>query len=152
MFSQQLLVPGRVLGSLLMLPFNPLRCPRSKVILAPFPEWKSRCRVVNNLSKNKQRVSDLSDFNPKSVPLHRLSPRGWGLRKGVRTEKGGPSDKHAEENKNKDQTPKGQEEGVGPVIICHPATLEELMLPPGPCSQACPAPQGTLWWAPPVTQ
>lgn len=152
MFSQELLVPGRVLGILLMAPFNPLRCPRSKAILAPFPGRKSRCRTVNNLSKDKQRVNDLSDFNPKSVPLHRLSCRGWGQRKGVRTEKRGPSDKHAEEHRNKDQTPKGQAEGVGSEIICHPATLEEVMLPPEPRSQACPAPQSTLWWAPLVTQ
>lgn len=74
----------------------------------------------------------------------------WALR--ICTKKGETSDKHAEESKNKKQTPKCQEEGIGTEIIYHPAILKEPKLAPGPCSQSCPTLQDSLWWAPPVMQ
>lgn len=108
--------------------------------MAPFPERKSRCRIVNNLPKDKQRVSDLSDFNPRSVPLHRLCPSGWDSGRESAQRKAGLLTSMQRKTETKLRLRRVRRKGVGPEIICHPATLEELMLPPGPRSQACPAP------------
>lgn len=70
-------MPGRMLGSLLVASFNPQRCLRRWVFFAPFPERKPSCTIVNNLPKDIQRGSDLSDFDSKFLPLHRL-PLGAG--------------------------------------------------------------------------
>lgn len=102
------------------------------------------------MTKDTQRVSDVSDLSPKFVPLNR--PFSWGLGtaegRGCRplnvcTEKGEATDKHAEENKNKKQTPKCEEEALkSSAHLTHhpppPAVLEELMLLPGPRSHSCP--------------